>query len=256
MIPIYLCEDEEEQLVYFQNIIKRYIEKTQMDARIVSARKSPENTLVDAENSPEDSALFFVDIQLEESGMNGFELVRRLKRQDERFCFVFLTSRSDLAYRVFEEEMDVVDYIVKDPADFLKEELSEKWMQRLDHIFHKVGKKQAEKRHTIVFLDKSGNNRIPEDEIICIETDTIHRKIIIYAKDRVITSGLTLKEVETQLGEGFLSVNRGYVVAIRQIESVDKKNRLVFMKNGKKYDISFRKVKEVTEAYWKMREGV
>lgn len=256
MIPIYLCEDEKEQLVYFENIIQRYIEETQMDARIVSARKSPEDTLTDAENNREDPALFFVDIQLGESVMDGFELVRRLKRQNERFCFVFLTSRSDLAYRVFEEEMDVVDYIVKDPVDFLKKDVSEKWMQRLDHIFRKVGKKQAEKRHTIVSLDKSGNNRIPAEEIICIETDTIHRKIMIYAEDRVITSGLTLKEIETQLGEGFLLVNRGCVVAVRQIEMVDKKNRMVYMKNGKRIDISFRKVKEVTEAYWKMREGV
>lgn len=255
MIPIYLCEDEEEQLVYFQNIIQRYIEKTQMDARIVSARKSPEDTLADAENNPEDLVLFFVDIQLGESGMDGFELVRRLKRQNEKFYFVFLTSRSDLAYRVFEEEMDVVDYIVKDPVDFLKEELNEKWMQRLDSIFRKVRKKQSKEHHAIVILDRSGNNRILAEEIICIETDTIHRKIMVYAKDRVIASGLTLKEIETQLDAGFLLVNRGCVVAVRQIELVDKKDRMVYMKNGKRYDISFRKVKEVTEAYWKMREG-
>lgn len=256
MISIYLCEDEEEQLVYFQNIIQRYIEHTNIDARIVSARNNPEDTLEDAGKTMEYPALFFVDIQLEGYRIDGFELVRRLKRQNERFYFVFLTFRSDLAYRVFEETMDVVDYIVKDPADFLKEELSEKWMKRLDGIFCKVKKKQARKRHVIVSLDRGGNNRIPADDIICIETDTLHRKIVIYAKDGVIRSSLSLKELETQLGEGFLAINKGCIVAVRQMEMVDKKNRMVYMKNGKRYDISFRKVKEVTESYWKMREGM
>lgn len=78
---------------------------------------------------------------------------------------------------------------------------------------------------------------------------------MIYAKDRVITSSMSLKELEAQLGEEFLAVNKGCIIAVHQIEMFDKKNRFVFMKNGKQYDISFRKIKEVTEAYWKMKEG-
>lgn len=123
----------------------------------------------------------------------------------------------------------------------------------MNRIFKVIQEKQNKQK--IIYLDRNGNNRVLESEIVCVETDTVHRKIMVYAKDRVITSSMSLKELEAQLGEEFLMVNKGCIIAVDQIEMFDKKNRFVFMKNGKQYDISFRKIKEVTEAYWKMKEG-
>lgn len=253
MISIYLCDDHDEQLHLFQKILERYIDKTKIEAKIVSIRNNPEDTIADSKREKEEKALFFVDIQLDGFEMDGFELVNRLKKINKYFYYVFLTSRSDLAYRVFEEEMDVIDYVVKDTAEYLSTEFSEKTWLRLNKIFKVIQEKQNKQK--IIYLDRNGNNRVPESEIVCIETDTVHRKIIVYAKDRVIISGMPLKELEAQLSEKFLMVNKGCIIAVDQIEMVDKKNRFVFMKNGKQYDISFRKLKEVTEAYWKMKEG-
>lgn len=255
MISVYLCDDDEEQLSFFRDILQHYFDKTQTKAKIVSVRKNPEDTIDDCITNKEDVALFFVDIQLDGYEIDGFELVNRLKRINKNFFYVFLTSRSDLAYRVFEEEMDIIDYVVKDTAEYLSTELNEKTWLRLNRIFKVIQEKQSRQKQKVIYLDRSGNNRVLESEIICIETDTVHRKVIVYAKDRVITSSMSLKELETQLGEDFLAVNKGCIIAVHQIEMFDKKNRFVFMKNGKQYDISFRKIKEVTEAYWKMKEG-
>ena len=255
MISIYLCDDHDEQLHLFQKILENYIDKTRIEAQIVSVRNNPEDTIADSKREKEEKALFFVDIQLDGFEMDGFELVNRLKKINENFCYVFLTSRSDLAYRVFEEEMDVIDYVVKDTTEYLSTELSEKTWLRLNRIFKVIQEKQSRQKQRVIYLDRSGNNRVLESEIICIETDTVHRKVMIYAKDRVITSSMSLKELEAQLGEEFLAVNKGCIIAVHQIEMFDKKNRFVFMKNGKQYDISFRKIKEVTEVYWKMKEG-
>ena len=236
-------------------ILENYIDKTKIEAKIVSVRNNPEDTIADAKAEREEKVLLFLDVQLDGYKMDGFELVNRLKSINENFCYVFLTSRSDLAYRVFEEEMDVIDYVVKDTAEFLSAELSEKTRFRLNKIFKVIQEKPKKQKQKIIYLDKSGNNRVLESEIVCIETDTVHRKIMVYAKDRVIISSMPLKKLEEQLGEEFLAVNKGCIIAVHQIKTLDKKNRLVFMKNGKQYDISFRKVKEVREIYWKMKEG-
>lgn len=140
MISVYLCDDE-EQLSFFRDILQHYFDKTQTKAKIVSARKNPEDTIDDCMTNKEDVALFFVDIQLDGYEMDGFELVNSLKRINKNFFYVFLTFRSDLAYRVFEEEMDVIDYVVKDTAEYLSTELSEKTWLRLNRIFKVIQEK-------------------------------------------------------------------------------------------------------------------
>lgn len=48
LINVFLCEDEEMQLEYFRYQISQYIEENQKDARLVSARRDPEDTYNDA----------------------------------------------------------------------------------------------------------------------------------------------------------------------------------------------------------------
>lgn len=63
MIDIYLCEDQAEQLRCLEKWISGYIEKNGTEARVVSARTHPEETLEDL--SPGSTQLFFIDIQLD-----------------------------------------------------------------------------------------------------------------------------------------------------------------------------------------------
>ena len=48
MISIYLCDDHDEQLHLFQKILENYIDKTKIEAKIVSVRNNPEDTIADA----------------------------------------------------------------------------------------------------------------------------------------------------------------------------------------------------------------
>ena len=116
MIDIYLCEDQAEQLRCLEKWITRYIEQNGPAARIVSARTRPEETLEDL--SPGSTQLFFIDIQLGEAGMDGFALAEEVKGRNGDAYIVYLTSKSELAYRTFEYSFDVLDYIVKEPSEF------------------------------------------------------------------------------------------------------------------------------------------
>ena len=90
MIQVYLCEDQEKQLLYFKQIIEKYITDTYKDARIVSARKNPEHILLDMRECGENPALFFIDIQLDGYIMNGFELAKKIKKNVKNSYIVFL----------------------------------------------------------------------------------------------------------------------------------------------------------------------
>ena len=45
--------------------------------------------------------------------MNGLELARKLREKNSDDYLVFITSKDDLAYKVFEYQLDVLDYIMK-----------------------------------------------------------------------------------------------------------------------------------------------
>ena len=66
MIDIYLCEDQAEQLRCLEKWITRYIEQNGPEARVVSARIRPEETLEDL--SPGSTQLFLSTSSWERPG--------------------------------------------------------------------------------------------------------------------------------------------------------------------------------------------
>ena len=52
--------------------------------------------------------------------MNGLELARKLREKNSDDYLVFITSKDDLAYKVFEYQLDVLDYIMKKPNTIWK----------------------------------------------------------------------------------------------------------------------------------------
>lgn len=122
MISIYLCEDEQKQLTYYEAQLRQYLHKTGRKASIVSSQNDPEKTLQDAKENQGLSALFLIDVQLDGYALDGFEL----------------------AYKAFEYELGVIDYIIKRPA-FLEEGFSERLERRFDHIFEQIEEAQKGK---------------------------------------------------------------------------------------------------------------
>ena len=109
MIDIYLCEDELSQLNYFKKVIESFLKENHIQAEIVSARNNPLFTINDFIKNEENTALFFLDVELNGYTMDGFGLARKLKKQDRDIYIVFLTSQEDLAFRAFEYKLEPLD---------------------------------------------------------------------------------------------------------------------------------------------------
>ena len=243
MIDIYLCEDQAEQLRCLEKWITRYIEQNGPAARVVSARTRPEETLEDL--CPGSTQLFFIDIQLGKAEMDGFALAEKVKRQNRDACIVYLTSKSEWAYRTFEYSFDVLDYIVKEPSEFLHEEPGDRLKERLRRIFNRISQKEQEKENGILIECGSRKVRVKKEDIISIEAIKGRHQLEIITEKEMLTSQMSLKAVEEMLDDSFIYVSRSCLISRKKIREMDRKNRFIVMTNGKKIEISYRKLKEV-----------
>lgn len=159
MIQIYICEDEKIQLEFWKRTIEDYIKSAKIMAEIVSARQNPQDILNDIEHCDNSQRLFFIDIQMPEYDMNGLELARRLRDKNNDYYLVFITAKDDLAYKVFEYQLDVLDYIVKKPKYYLENADTAPVTERLNRIFYKISQGQKETEQKKIQLG-SGKQKI------------------------------------------------------------------------------------------------
>lgn len=252
MIDIYLCDDEKVQLQYFEKILKEYIEIKQIDAQIVSTRTDPEEILSDIENQKLHPSLFFIDIQLDGYDIDGFELAKMLKERVPDCFLVFLTSQEGLAYRAFEYELGISEYIVKRPGDFLADGMSASVEGRINNIFAKIAEKSPEeKRKTIKLECGSRLVEIDKKEIFYIQATKEDHLVEICAKRQLLKVRRPLKEIYEMLDEEFLYVSKSCIVRRDKIREIDRKERYLFLENGCRVEVSFRKMKEVLDAYYR-----
>lgn len=247
MIQVYLCEDQEKQLLYFKKIIEKYVMDTHKDARIVSARKNPEHTLRDVREYGEVPALFFIDVQLNGYVMDGFELAREVRKEVKDNCYiVFLTSCNELAYKAFDYELEVEEYIVKEPRDFFAGKMSSRIERRLDRVFQRIETARSiDTRPTVRVESGSQMTEIPIEDIVMVQAIKSTHLIDIYTTSQKIRIKETLKNMFEKLGEEFIYVNKSCIVQKRKIRNVDKRNRYAVISGGLQVEISYREMRNL-----------
>ena len=247
MIQIYICEDEKIQLEFWKRTIEDYIKSAKIMAEIVSARQNPQDILNDIEHCDNSQRLFFIYIQMPEYDMNGLELARRLRDKNNDYYLVFITAKDDLAYKVFEYQLDVLDYIVKKPKYYLENADTAPVTERLNRIFYKISQGQKETEQKKIQLG-SGSRKynIAIEDIIYVQAVKGTHLVEINIACKKIQVRQTLKEIAGQIDmEEFLFVNKSCIVQKRMILSVDKKNRRVNLTGGYQVEVAVREMKKV-----------
>lgn len=250
MIKIYMCEDDITQLECIEKKIKQYIEMTERNAKIVLATKEPQQILELLDQDNQNQWLFFIDVQLDCCRIDGFGLAKEIRRRFPKSYLVFLTAKEEMAYQVFEKNLEVLDYIVKRPSFFLKENIDEGLMERLDIIFSKIECLQdEEKKKKIVVECGSRIIEIAIEDILYIQVMKVERMAEICCVEQKIMVRQSLRSLYEKMGKKFIYINKSCIVQKSKIQSIDKKNHLLTLKNGSKIEISFREMKAVVKMF-------
>ncbi len=247
VIYIYICEDEKVQLNYIRDAMTDYIAHKGINARIAAARQNPEEIIAELQDHclP---AVFFIDVQLVGYDMDGFDLARRLKWMNSEYAIVFLTSNIHMAYKVFEYDLEVLDYVIKEPEYFRQKKINECLQQRLDRIFEKLNSLCDKKnKATISFANGGKVIDVRIEDIIYIQSVAGKHQAEVYLYNRVITVRQPMKSIYEQLNDDFVYANKSCIVNRYKMRELDKKERFLYLDGGLQVEVSYRELRRIAE---------
>lgn len=207
---IAICDDMEEDVKYISSAVNKWAEK--------------ENITVDIETFPsaesflfryaEQKAFDILLLDVEMPSMNGVELAKRIRKENDAVQIIFITGYTDYIAEGY--EVSALHYLVKPLSET-------KLFEVLNRAVLKIRKNEKS-----LFLSLSGEMvRIPIYEIKYLEVQqnyvTVHSK-----KDYTVKK--TLGEFERELDERFYRMGRSFIVNLSCIDKITKTD--VFLSDG------------------------
>ncbi|EAG7295577.1 response regulator transcription factor [Listeria monocytogenes] len=100
MLPVFICEDNRMQRERLTKYIEDYIMVEHFDMKLELSTGDPFE-LVSRMPTHQGMGLYFLDIDLGQPDMNGFELAQEIRKFDPRGFIIFITTHAELSYMTF-----------------------------------------------------------------------------------------------------------------------------------------------------------
>lgn len=239
MIPIYICEDNRQQLEMFSRIIRDYLEFEEPDMKLALAAADPYE-LLKMLREQKDTGLYFLDIDLQ-SDISGLELAQKIREHDPRGYIVFITTHSEMLSLTFRYQVEAMDFIMKDQPDQLAARLRQCIKTALQN--YTVLQKKQDKIIPLK-IDKHTVN-LNQNDIIFIESDPTPHRLVIHTRCGIKRVSGSLKELENTLDSHFFRCHNSILANTAHIASFDRAHHELVMDNGEVCPVSLRMLAEM-----------
>ncbi|MCM1026434.1 MAG: LytTR family DNA-binding domain-containing protein [Roseburia sp.] len=208
-VTICICDDSPEERASVSALVREWSRQSGTDVS-VSEFPSAEAFLFEYEDLAPDIVL----LDIEMPGMNGVELAKRLRAVNKLIQIIFITGFSDYIAEGY--EVAALHYLLKPVS-----------AEKLFSTLNRALEKQETDGRKIVLETAVETVLLPIYEIRYIEA--MKNYITVYAED-AYTVRKTLKEMEGELDGRFLRVGRSYIVNLRFVSRVTRKE--IFLRGG------------------------
>lgn len=231
-LRIAICDDEIRDIKTIEKHILQYnIESN--DNIVLSSFLMAEDLLIQHNEAPFDAV--FLDIEMPD--INGMELAKQLRQEDDNLLIVFTTSYPEYMQDSFEVQ----------PFQFLCKPIDYK---NIEKVLSSIISKFSRSKHTIVMINNDNEKHfINLKEIYYVSVQKGQKGTLSYhLADHDLTSKGTLSSIESELMTyGFISPARGMIVNLNHISSMNSER--ILLNNGTEIPISRRRLKEIQKLY-------
>lgn len=206
---IAICDDELPTLKAIAKITESAIISNGFDAE-VSLVTTDQNLILQGIQNHEIDVLF-LDVDFNNSGMNGIEFAMKLRELNKDFKLIFMTAHFE--YVMLSFKCKTFDYIMK-PVD----------TNKVATVLQRLTTDLSDCELGLLKINKDYMVRIKD--ILFIERNK--SKATIYTKDTTYESCSSLNSLEHDLPNNFVRVHRSYIVNKEHIAKISRENKAIY----------------------------
>lgn len=216
-IRVAVCDDERSQTEYLTAKLSEWAARNDHTCDVLAFPSAEAFLFAYGENKSFDVLL--LDIEMKE--MNGVELARRIREENDAVQIIFITGYPDFISQGY--DVGALHYLLKPISE-------EKLFAVLDRAQKNLRK--AEKRLTVSVNRQT--EYIPFSKIVCLEAQMNYT--VVYTNVAAYRVKTALSDLEKKLDDGFFRCQRSFIVNLAEIHTVKRDS--VILKNGRSVPIS------------------
>lgn len=200
---IAICDDEQNQIEYITSIAASWSAHEGHGCEIRTFA-SAEAFLFEYE---EDKAYDILLLDVEMKNMNGIELAKRIRKDNNRAEIIFITSHFEFVGEGY--EVDALHYLIKPIS-----------VEKLTQVLTKAAEKLSVEPPSVVISCEGETVKLYESDILYVES-FLHY-IVIHMKDNEYKIKENISVFENRVSDDFYRIHRSYLVSLKHITRISR----------------------------------
>lgn len=200
---IAICDDEQNQIEYITSIVASWSAHEGHSCEIRTFA-SAEAFLFEYE---EDKAYDILLLDVEMKNMNGIELAKRIRKDNNRAEIIFITSHFEFVGEGY--EVDALHYLIKPIS-----------LEKLTQVLTKATEKLSVEPLSVVISSDGETVKLYESDIRYVES-FLHY-IVIHTKDKEYKIKENISVFENKVSDVFYRIHRSYLVSLKYITRISR----------------------------------
>lgn len=200
---IAICDDEQNQIEYITSIVASWSAHEGHGCEIRTFA-SAEAFLFEYE---EDKAYDILLLDVEMKNINGIELAKRIRKDNNRAEIIFITSHFEFVGEGY--EVDALHYLIKPIS-----------AEKLTQVLTKAAEKISVEPPSVVISCEGETVKLYEADIRYVES-FLHY-IVIHTKDKEYKIKENISVFENRVSDDFYRVHRSYLVSLKHITRISR----------------------------------
>ena len=207
-LKIAVCDDDSAQRSYLLETVSGWAKK---NSHPVELREYADAKAFFFDYGEEkDFDILLLDVEM--PGMSGVELAREVRRDNSAVQIIFITGY----YEYFGDGFDVsaLHYLIK-PVD----------AGRLCPVLDRAADNLAYRERSVLISAADGSVKVPLADIRYVESENVY--IVVHTVHGDYRTRMALRKFEEQLDETFFKVHRSYLVNLRYVKMITRKDAVM-----------------------------
>jgi len=200
---IAICDDEQNQIEYLTSLVTSWSAHAGHSCEIRTFA-SAEAFLFEYE---EDKAYDILLLDVEMKNMNGIELAKRIRKDNNRAEIIFITSHFEFVGEGY--EVDALHYLIKPIS-----------AEKLTQVLTKAAEKLSVEPPSVVISSDGEIVKLYESDILYAES-YLHY-VTIHTKDKEYKIKENISVFESKLSDDFYRIHRSYLVSLKHITRISR----------------------------------